>query len=60
MTIRFHSSAQPVEDFYSHLGPLSIRSGLSHDIRLDIALDKNDNSIQDIVAIQKTYLRCPG
>lgn len=60
MTIRIHSSIETVEDFYSHLGPLSTRSGLSHDIRLNIALIKNDNLFQEIVAIQTTSLRSPG
>lgn len=41
----------------SQLGPLSIRHRLDHETRLDIALDKNENSIQGMVAIQMTPLR---
>ncbi len=48
MVIRFHVSVESVEDYYSGFGLLSIPGCLSHENRLDIALNKNGNWIQDI------------
>ena len=60
MTIRLHSFVEPVENFYAHLGPLSIRRRPDHETRLDTALDKHEKSVQDLVVIQTTPLRSGG